>query len=319
MMAIGADLAGSVIVGHDGSPQAAHALESAIRYAEALKVPLVVARAWQLGAAQGHERSDPDDLTFSRLADFVQTSLTEECLPAVRRHPDLDVEYRAELGAPSQVLGRLSESALMLVLGSRGLGGLSGLLSGSVTLRCVHQASYPVLIIRDAGSKIRVKGHADRETFARLPELGSGAIIVGHDGSPDSARALERAVELARGLAAPLVVIRCWTIDAQPHGIVGRKDEPLPIDEASEAVRRQLEKEVSAIAERFTGVEIRCYGVFGDPGETLARLSEDAELLVVGSRGRGGFRSLVVGSVAIHCVHQAGCPTLVVPHSHRVN
>lgn len=312
---------GAVVVGHDGSRHADLALTRAIEFAELFTAPLVIVRAWHLDAdVPAYTRILATDPTMPDIADDIRRSLLDDCAPRLSEHPGLPAEYRVELGGAAKVLSDLSTGARMLVVGSRGLGGLSGLLLGSVTARCLHQATCPVLIVRNGEtehSATQDDPFSTRAGMRQLADVQSGSVVVGHDGSEDSDRALEIALQFATALSAPIDVIRCWTIDDHPPGLLWRDGYVPSFDEASETVRNQLQADAAAIAERHPEADVRYIGTLGDPGQTLARAAAAATLLVVGSRGRGGFRSLLLGSVSAHSAHRAECPTLVVPHVHQ--
>ncbi|NUU05420.1 universal stress protein [Leifsonia sp. C5G2] len=312
---------GAVVVGHDGSRHADLALARAIEFAELFTAPLVIVRAWHLDSdVPAYTRILATDPTLPDIADDIRRSLLDDCAPRLSEHPDLPVDYRVELGGAANVLSDLSTGARMLVVGSRGLGGLSGLLLGSVTARCLHQATCPVLIVRNGGtehSATQDDPFSTRAGMRQLADMRPGSIVIGYDGSKDSDRALEIALQFATALAAPIDVIRCWTIDDHPPGLLWRDGYVPSFDEASETVRTQLEAAVAAIAERHPEADLQCIGALGDPGQTLVRATAAAALLVVGSRGRGGFRSLLLGSVSTHSAQRATCPTLVIPHIHR--
>lgn len=305
---------GPVVVGHDGSAHAETALRSGLAYARAFGAPLVVIRAWQLDPdVPAYTRIMAGESSFPEITESVRAALKEECAPVVGGSPDVPVEYRTALGRPADVLTEKSAAARVLVVGARGLGGLRGLLLGSVSDRCIHQAECPVLIVHPESvaphGDARQSDPADRPG----PAVAAGSIVVGHDGSPASRLALDIAFDYAAALNAPLAVIRCWTIDSMPHGLLWRDGYVVSFAEATESVREQLTEDVSESASRHPGVEVSCYAVLGDPAEALVHQSADAALLVVASRGRGGFSSLLMGSVSAHCAHRAVGETLIVP------
>lgn len=297
--------AGAVVVGHDGSRHADLALAGAVGFAELFSAPLVVVRAWHFGA----------DVPAA-----TRTSLVDDCAQRLSGHPGLPVEYRVQPGGAAAVLSELSAGARLLVLGSRGLGGVGGLLLGSVTARCLHQATCPVLVVRDGETEHAATGgdpFSARAGMRRLADVRPGSVVVGHDGSEDSDHALEIALQFASALATPIDVIRCWTVDEHPPGLLWRDGYVPSFDDASETVRTRLEEAVAAIVERHPEADVQCIGALGEPGQTLARAAAAAALLVVGSRAEGAWRTLLLGSVSAHAAHRATCPTLVVPHTRR--
>jgi nucleotide-binding universal stress UspA family protein len=138
------------------------------------------------------------------------------------------------------------------------------------------------------------------------------SIIVGNDGSAGSAKSLEVALTVAEGLNAPVVIVRCWSIDTAPHGALFDRGFVASFEEITAAVREQLIKDTREVAENHPSVPIRYLAILGQPAETLVRLSAGRRMLVLGSRGLGGFASLLLGSVSEQCVHHASCPVLVV-------
>ena len=138
-----------------------------------------------------------------------------------------------------------------------------------------------------------------------------GFIVVGIDGSAESKRALHWALDEARRREARLVAVHSWTYQftSGPGYLPGADPE----------VRASIQKEAEqviddALADVGTvGVEVECRAPEGSPSATLVEAAEGAELLVVGSRGRGGFSGLLLGSVSQQCAHHAPCPVVIVP------
>ncbi|MDQ1597389.1 MAG: hypothetical protein QOI70_813 [Microbacteriaceae bacterium] len=138
------------------------------------------------------------------------------------------------------------------------------------------------------------------------------SIIVGNDGSAGSKKSLEAALTIAEGLNAPVVIVRCWSIDTAPHGALFDRGFVASFDEITAAVREQLITDSRAVVAKHPSVPVRHLAILGQPAETLLRLSAGHRMLVLGSRGLGGFASLLLGSVTEQCVHHASCPVLVV-------
>ena len=149
-------------------------------------------------------------------------------------------------------------------------------------------------------------------------------IVVGVDGSQGGRKALEWALEEARLHRALLHVVHAWMvplIDALPEPwAVGSP----PLGPADDEVHEHLEAAARSILDASLaearsvdpGVEVRGELVEARPASALLAAAEDADLLVVGSRGRGGFAGLLLGSVSAQCVHHAPCPVVVVPAGH---
>lgn len=135
-----------------------------------------------------------------------------------------------------------------------------------------------------------------------------GRIVVGVDGSADSHHALAFAAEEARMRGSVLHVIHSWTFPAAMPGSDG-----LPHADLKASAEAILDEAVASLGDD-PGVEIEPEIANELPAHALIHASEGAELLVVGSRGRGGFKGLLLGSVSQQCAHHALCPIVIVPH-----
>ncbi|HEX9259547.1 MAG TPA: universal stress protein [Acidimicrobiales bacterium] len=132
-------------------------------------------------------------------------------------------------------------------------------------------------------------------------------IVVGVDGSPDSERALDWAIEEARLRGAEVVLVHSWI-----YPYVGpRTGIHEPYDDMKLEAARTLDEIVGAAAERAGDVKLHPVLVEGSPAGELVREGADALMIVLGSRGRGGFKSLLLGSTSHQVVHHATCPVVV--------
>jgi nucleotide-binding universal stress UspA family protein len=240
----------------------------------------------------------------------------------VGRNPVLDGEYRGELraradrqirdavavaggtapglriaaavvaGHPVGVLDEEARGARLLVLGTRGLGGLSGLLVGSVAVALSTRAACPVVVARGD----------DREPSGTAP------VVVGVDGSPVSDAALEFAFDTAAARGAPLVAVHAWlehVYDAQVAILV----DPAQVEQGH---RTALAHRLAGWARKHPGVELTQDVARDAPARALVERSRGAQLVVVGSRGRGNLAGLVMGSVSHAVLQHAHCPVAVV-------
>lgn len=144
----------------------------------------------------------------------------------------------------------------------------------------------------------------------------SDTIVIGHDGSKGADDSLELALELAEKLGAPVVAVRSWTIQTGPrtpdyeYGFVSSSSE------ISAVVRDNLVRDCRDAVRRHPSVSVSYRSLLAQPADALVTLSVGARMLVVGSRGLGGFGSLLLGSVSDQCVRHAKCPVLVVRPRH---
>jgi len=136
----------------------------------------------------------------------------------------------------------------------------------------------------------------------------SPRIVVGVDGSPSSIRALRWAADQARLTGARLQVLTAWEFPTS-YGWV----PPYPPDfDPSGDARRSLEEAVAEALGDHLGLEVELVVGEGHPAPLLLEAARGASLLVVGSRGHGGFAGMLLGSVSEHCVRHAPCPVMVV-------
>ncbi len=147
------------------------------------------------------------------------------------------------------------------------------------------------------------------------PELAAqrirGGIVVGHDGSASADRALVWAVEEARLRNCPVHVVRAWSITHAPRPADVPPGIVPPIDSYEEAVRAELADDVRSTVGADPGVAVELHPVYARADEALVAASGGAELLVVGSRGRGGVTGLLLGSTSEHVVRHADCAVVV--------
>ena len=136
--------------------------------------------------------------------------------------------------------------------------------------------------------------------------------MVGVDGSPESREALAFALAEARQRGARLQVIHAWSFP-NAEGEIQQLAAEAAHQPLAQAAQDTLDATLGAASEHAADVEIDARTVEGHPAQVLVDAARDADLLVVGSRGRGGFAGLLLGSVSGQCVHHAGCPVVVVP------
>jgi nucleotide-binding universal stress UspA family protein len=138
-----------------------------------------------------------------------------------------------------------------------------------------------------------------------------GGIVVGHDGSKCAQEALVWAGRLARRADLDLHVVRAWSIMSAPRPRGWSPGYVPPLPEWEKAVMDELTAHVRA-AGLDPAVRVTCHAVHKAPAPALIAAGEGANLLVMGARGRGGFRGLLLGSVSDQLVHHAPCPVTVV-------
>ena len=132
-------------------------------------------------------------------------------------------------------------------------------------------------------------------------------VVVGIDGSEQSSQALEWAASYARAKGGTLRAVTAWMFPSSYGFYVS--GEGWDIEETATKV---AEEQLAAVRKNYPDLDIPLSVVNAHPAQAMVNASDDADLLVVGSRGHGGFTGLVVGSVSTHCVHAAHCPVVVI-------
>ncbi len=140
----------------------------------------------------------------------------------------------------------------------------------------------------------------------------TGPIVVGHDGSSFADHALRWSLELAQRAHMPVMVVRAWTMRTAPRPKTQEFGYVPPASDYAEAVRERLEESTRDLLAEFPDVEVTLRVERGQPATVVVEASEGASLLVVGPRGLGGFKGLMLGSVSEHAVGTASCPVVVV-------
>ena len=138
-----------------------------------------------------------------------------------------------------------------------------------------------------------------------------GGVLVAHDGSAHADVALRAGVRHAEALGLPVTVVRAWTITTAPTPETAERGYVPPIDEFEAATLAELDRDVAAVRGEHPDVTITTATVHGNATAQLIAASGNVDLIVVGSRGRGGFRGLLLGSVSEQVVRHAHCPVLV--------
>ena len=141
-------------------------------------------------------------------------------------------------------------------------------------------------------------------------ETGVRRIVVGVDGSPSSRAALTWAVHQAEltGAMVEAVIVWHYPVMAVPFAPVAVLEEP---DDFRTLATRTVSKVIAAVVDPASSVKVSSTVRQGIPADVLLDVARGADLLVVGSRGHGGFTEALLGSVSQHCVHHASCPVVI--------
>ena len=145
-----------------------------------------------------------------------------------------------------------------------------------------------------------------------------GTVVVGVDGSAGSERALRFAAQEARQRSARLRVVHAWHVPAMTGAGGFAVVYPISPAEFETGAKKVLEKSLEGLGDELAGLEVDRVVEQGQASGVLIEQAEGAELLVVGTRGHGGFAGLLLGSVSQQCAHHAHCPVAIVrPEKHN--
>ncbi|MGI5271157.1 universal stress protein [Nonomuraea sp. CA-218870] len=274
-------MAEQILVGVDGSVPAAAAVEwaagDARRRGRSLHL-VYVAELWPLSLGEA-------DVEYGGEALRAAAERAREVAP------DVEVTTEARRGNAIEQLTIGSAAADSVVLGSRGRGGFTGMLLGSVSTAVAAHAAGPVVVVRGPA------------------ETRHGRVVVGYDGSEWSRTAMEYAVDQARARQAGVLAVSAWQAPiSEPYAAAYSG----VLDSAFDQQRRRAHEAVAPWREANPDVEITDEQVCAHPVAALRDASASADLVVVGSRGMGGFSAAVLGSVSRGVLHHVGCPVAVV-------
>ncbi len=274
------EMAYGIVAGYDGSPGSGDALRWGAREAKARDTTLTVCLAWRPDHMTLPTESDLRDLARQHGQEVLARGLpyAQSVLGPGRVRADLAG------GSAAQVLCERSQTADLVVVGCRGHSELPGLLLGSVSWQVAGHACGRVVVVRGGW---------------RPANQAPGPVVAGVDGSATAPAAIAFAFEEAALRDVPLVAV-CALADAS-----GRLGEEHHVEE-------DFRNLMAAAAKEHPEVVVMERVLAGTPRAALLTAAADAQMLVVGSRGRGGLDDMCLGSVAQAVLHHAPCPVGVV-------
>jgi len=288
---------GRVVVGYDGSAGSVNALTHAARLANDRRLTLLILMALPHLNAKVPRTSraiklDPDYLTHIKARAKRKLDAAAEQLAS--QYPELKTEVALMSREPAGALAEASKDATVVVVGVRGhssermspvLGGVSGTV--------IAHAEGPVLVVPEG-----------------IHDMASGPVVVGLVDAADSLAATKVAVDEAERRGVPLVALYAWDIAPElgEFGTVVRLDP----EQTRRDLDNMLQELLTPMLEGHPTVKAERRVVQGSPRAALVEASQQASLIVMGSRGLGGFAGLLLGSVSRAVTRESECPVMVV-------
>jgi nucleotide-binding universal stress UspA family protein len=285
-----------VVVGVDGSPSSQAAVRWAAREAVLRHAGLTVVHVaeslpavastldWNVGHIPEEVLEIQENTARSIIADAIAVARD-----STGRGDGAEISGELMFGKPVPTLAELSEQAQVVVVGCRGATGWHRRLLGSVSTEVLHHAHCPVAVVHD-----------EVTPSAQLP------VLIGIDGSPTSERATEIAFDEASWRGVDLVALHVVSDTIEPSGFYGMEWGAL-----RSTSKTRLTDRLADWQKRYPEVNVNLEGEFARPAHQLLTRAEQAQLVVLGSHGRGGFQGMLLGSVSTAVAQESRVPVIV--------
>lgn len=286
-----------VVVAVDGSEASKVAVQWAARTAMKRDIPLRLASSYSMPQFLYAEGMVPPQEIYDELQAETMDKIEEAREVAYAEAPNIKIGHTIAEGSPIDMLLEMSKSCTMIVMGSRGLGGLSGMVMGSVSAAVVSHAECPVVVVREDSA---VEG------------LEQGPVVVGVDGSAVSEKATEYAFAEASARGVELHAVHTWMdmqVQASLAGLSAAQQQWQVVEEEQHAL---LSERLAGFQAEYPDVVVEKVVTRDRPVRALVDAAAEAQLLVVGSHGRGGFKGMLLGSTSRALLQSAPCPMMVV-------
>jgi nucleotide-binding universal stress UspA family protein len=291
----------AVVVGFDASVESRRAVWWAALEAATRAQPLLLVHAIPVPIEELTRIHLPSEtVTFEPLLSSAERAVADMAAECRRQLPGLSVRTEVRMGHPASVLRDSTAHASVLVLGPPRLSRVQRVLLGSTASELVRTSHVPVIIVR-----------GEREPALAQPPAGFERVVVGVDGSACSQRAVGFALDFASRHNAELTALLAFA-EEPPDALRPNRSWTSDSD-AVDACRRVLAESVAGWSDRYPDVVLHQNVTTAEgPTEALFTAAVDADLLVVGTRGRGVICSTLLGSVSHAVAHYAPCPVAVV-------
>lgn len=290
---------GAIVAAVDGSHRDPAVIDWAAAEAAALEVPLHLVHAVDLGtplSAYGELLTSPD------IVDKVEQESVRVATEARDRvlasRPELSVTTALPTGAPAGGLLNAADGARLLVVGSARKSRVERIVLGTTSLSVVAHSPCPVILVPE-----------------NCATSGDGRVVVGIDGSEHSLLAFEYALEAAAGRNRTVTTVTTWNVEVV-DGVVVTEPGSSEWESVDARYRRMARSSIAELGAAHPDIEVTVEVHHGRAADTLVDVAHGADLLLVGSRGRGGFRGMLLGSVSQRVLGRATSPVGVL-HKQR--
>ncbi|SDZ17309.1 Nucleotide-binding universal stress protein, UspA family [Saccharopolyspora shandongensis] len=290
-----------VVVGFDASAESRRAVWWAALEAVTRGQPLLLVHAISVPLEELTRIHLPTEtVTFEPLRSSAERAAADMAAECRRQLPGLSVRTAVRMGHPASVLLDSATHASVLVLGPPRLGRVHRVLLGSTAGELVRTAHVPVIVVR-----------GEREPASARPPAGFERVVVGVDGSECSQRAVGFAYDFASRHHSELTALLAFA--EEPSDALRPNQGWISGSDVVDDCRRVLAESVAGWRDRYPDVVLhQTVTTTEGPTEALLTAAVDADLLVVGTRGRGIIRSTLLGSVSHAVAHYAPCPVAIV-------
>ena len=286
----------TVVAAVDGSLASLAAVRWAANTALKRGIPLRLAASYTMPQFLYAEGMVPPQELFDDLQAETMEKIETARAEAQKVAPDIEICHTLAEGSPIDMLLDMSKDVTIIVMGSRGLGGLSGMVMGSVSAAVVSHALCPVVVVRE-----------DLDEAYKY-----GPVVVGVDGSGISQKAIEYAFAEADARDCELIAVHTWMdmqIQASLAGLTAAQRQWEVVEQEQHML---LGHRLAGFSEKYPDVKVTKIVTRDRPVRALTDAALGAQLLVVGSHGRGGFKGMLLGSTSRALLQSTPCPMMVV-------
>jgi len=280
----------AIIVGTDGTGSSDAAVKWAAREAQRRGRPLRIVHAfdWDWHESRYDIGNEYVDVTRS-IAEAVTAAAFDQARAIA---PTIRIDRVSLIGHATDRLLDLTERAELMVLGSRGRGGFAALLLGSVSQRVAAHASCPVVVVRGEAS------------------LAEGPVAAGVDDSPIADHVLGTAFDAAASRGCALTVVRAY-LPVIPLWLANVRATDIDTPEQDMVEQARLEEQLAPWRSKYPDVPVGTLLTHASVSGALVGVSSTAQLVIVGSRGRGAIAGALLGSAGLQLLQHANCPVYI--------